>query len=426
MPRVHHHVCLDANGVCSVFCGYVCDTHASPPLFARSALAVVSSSDAPTAAKAAIGAPSKTPETTVTPCVDLGAEQARMVGVPVLSPGRGKYSLAVHATHLVLTREGKAQGRIIVAREDVLCVVTGLRNDKKRCGYSLLRMRRGVELEVGKAKANALLLSDKEGDEGSAGRFLIANGVPQREAVGGAAVPALLKVTDGALFTLPDALLFTEKLLLLDARDVARIEFGRADRREFDMIVAQMHAGSEGDAREVVHEFKIDSEYLGRVQAWGQAIMQRKAKHDAAAGGGHASGDAKAVVVDDADESDEEESDESDEEDEDFDPELYRQQVQVLERLAREKGASLGPQPRQGAPDVVNLDSDDEFGVAPAAGSMGGAGNPVMLDESGESEGEGNAYADSSDDDYDEVEWVDEDGIKAEDVQRLVKRARRG
>ena len=57
---------------------------------------------------------------------------------------------------------------------------------------------------------------------------------------------------------------------------------------------------------------------------------------------------------------------------------------------------------------------------------MGGAGNPVMLDESGESEGEGNAYADSSDEDYDEVEWVDEDGIKAEDVQRLVKRARRG
>ena len=72
------------------------------------------------------------------------------------------------------------------------------------------------------------------------------------------------------------------------------------------------------------------------------------------------------------------------------------------------------------------MDSDDEFGVAPAAGSIGGAGNPVMLDESGESEGEGNAYADSSDDDYDEVEWVDEDGIKAEDVQRLVKRARRG
>ena len=197
---------------------------------------------------------------------------------------------------------------------------------------------------------------------------------------------------------------------------------GRADRREFDLHV-QTHGGD-------LHEFKIDAQHLPALQAWASRLAQLRAR-DGDAGGADATEGAGDESGDDGSDDDHDDYDDEDDEDEDadFNPEdpgsdeEREREVDAREARAAAVGMGAGGGSAAQATTVVlsdgsddgkdgadSGDSDDDFGVVgkgdAAAGGHGGAGD------------------ESASGDDDEFEWVDEEGVSADAVKQLAKRAR--
>lgn len=163
---------------------------------------------------------------------------ARVGGVTLINPARGKYELRAHeGARAVLVGGRGGAVRIPLVGADVARVITGLVNARKNCEYVILQLKAGCEVDVGKARVGALLFAAALANDGTSCADALATHLDLKASKSKRAGPAssggecvgvacTMVVTDGVLFAIDWGLIFAEKLVCLPRASIAGIEFG--------------------------------------------------------------------------------------------------------------------------------------------------------------------------------------------------------